>query len=139
MYKVYFKHNGEYYHCAEQAYTHQLAKLCNATKIAGKLMTAGDGYECLRYSKPLKDHPVWKANQLTVMRAVLLSKFTFSKECGAYLVGTEDKTLLECSFDKLYGTGRSLEDGELNGAADRPGQNMCGVILEEVREALNST
>ena len=75
MFQVYFVYNGTWYHSAEQAFTHQLALICEAKGIAERVLLAVDGYEAKEIAKSLEKSEKWLANRDNVLYNVQKAKF----------------------------------------------------------------
>lgn len=74
-------------------------------------------------------HPSWEAIKDDVMRAAVLTKFTQHPELQKILLNTGDAVLVEHTTNDCYWA---------DGGSVGKGKNMLGIILMEVREAIQS-
>ena len=66
----------------------------------------------------------------------ILSKFQQNVGIASYLKNTGSKTLLECSYDDIWGNGIPLSNPNCINPAKYKHQGILGSMLEQVRDHL---
>ena len=66
----------------------------------------------------------------------ILSKFQQNVGIASYLKNTGTKTLLECSYDNIWGNGIPLSNPNCINPAEYKHQGILGSMLEQVRDHL---
>ena len=69
----------------------------------------------------------------------LLAKFDQNPKLKAILLNTKGKTLVECSWDKIWGTGCPLSRPDCLEAENWESPGLLGTLLMAVRDKLIST
>ena len=107
------------------------------TKRAAAIMEKTDPSVIKRIGEAVKiDHTAWKARGLQAMEEALTAKFTQNDHLKDYLLNTEQKVLVECTRNKLWGCGFHLHSKEAAVRSKWSGENMLGVLLSQVRSNL---
>ena len=68
----------------------------------------------------------------------LLAKFQQNSGLAAFLKNTQDKTILECCYDRVWGIGCPLSDPNCINPNSYKSQGILGEMLEEIRDILNN-
>ena len=68
----------------------------------------------------------------------LLAKFQQNSGLAALLKNTQDKTILECCYDRIWGNGYPLSDPNCINPNSYESQGILGEMLEEIRDILNN-
>ena len=68
----------------------------------------------------------------------LLAKFQQNSGLAAFLKNTQDKTILECCYDRIWGNGYPLSDPNCINPNSYESQGILGEMLEEIRDILNN-
>ena len=114
FHKCSFTYNEVEYHCSEQLIQHQKAIHCNDTSAAKMILQASSAWECKRLSKsiqePSEDTPKWTVSAKKVCLPGITSKFNQNPALKTLLLNTGKRTLVECSYDKLWSTGIPLHE-----------------------------
>ena len=98
--------------------------------------------KCKSLGKEIKncDSAKWNAAAAKECYPGILSKFQQNVGIASYLKTTGTKTLLECSYDDVWGNGIPLSKPNCINSAEYKHQGILGSMLEEVRDhLLNST
>ena len=98
--------------------------------------------KCKSLGKEIKncDSAKWNAAAAKEYYPGILSKFQQNVGIASYLKTTGTKTLLECSYDDVWGNSIPLSNPNCINPAEYKHQGILGSMLEEVRDhLLNST
>ena len=135
-----FSFAGHKYHCSEQLIQHLKAVHFEDEEVSRKIMSAKNALECKNLSKEIENykHDTWATIAKAVCEEGIKAKFTQNENLQKTLLDTEDKVIVECSYDQLWGTGIPLhEEGSLS--PDRwVSQGILGEILQETRRFLQA-
>ena len=135
-----FTCNGTLYHCSEQYIQHTKAKYFEDEGIASSIMAATTAVECKYISKDIRgyDRDSWLGNAKILCTPGLLAKFEQNPLLSSTLLQTGDKTIIESSRDREWGTGIPLNDDRCLEREKWGSQGILGEILEEVRSTIKS-
>jgi ribA/ribD-fused uncharacterized protein len=129
FYLMRLRHRGTNYISAEQAYQHQMALFHARSDIAHRIMTARTSAQTKRISKSVRKCVQWQECKTEIMAEILLSKAKQNEKFRHTLLKTHGKSLIHnIDTDSFWGCGPDFE-----------GQNMMGVLLEELRANLSQT
>ena len=132
--------DGERFNCVEQLYQAQKAKFHGDYVTLQQIKAASDGRAAKAAAKALR--PVrtseWNNIKADILRDVLL-KFTQHSALREYLLQTGDCFMVEANpHDVYFGSGLSITDRKNSDPTFCNGQNVMGLILEEIREKLRN-
>lgn len=83
------------------------------------------------------DEDTWKANAEQIVYAGNYAKFSQSGGYLHYLLGTEDRIIVEGSpYDRIWGVGISWSDPRIEDEANWRGENLLGKAIMRVRNEL---
>ena len=123
----------------EQAYQATKAKLAGRDDIAMKIMSETDCLSMAKLGESIKlprDSP-WFAQRETIMKKIVLCKFSQNVSLRAKLNATAERKLVETTRDSFWGAGVTINAPTLlNGTWH--GRNNLGKILGEVRSQLRN-
>ena len=75
----------------------------------------------------------WKKNAHKVCKPGILAKYLQNEKARQVLLATKDKTLAECTTDKLWGIGFPLQHQDSLNSKKWTGYRLLGKLLEECR------
>lgn len=85
------------------------------------------------------DEATWIQHRCAVVERGSLAKFSQHPALGAYLLGTQDRVLVEASpSDRIWGVGLGANDPRAQDPSAWPGLNLLGFALMAAREGLRS-
>lgn len=125
--------------CSEQAFMYEKAVLFNDHEIAKQILLAKDPVEYKRLGRLASNFHIdtWETHKRAIMYRVCYAKFSQSKPLKELLLSTNDKTLVEASkYDRIWGIGLELTDGNICNPQLWKGQNLLGITLMNVRNNL---
>ena len=134
-----FTHDNQQYNCSEQYMMHKKALLFNDYDVADMILKekAPRNQKFLGREVRGFDDKIWTAQCRDIMVEGLISKFTQDTYSMNTLLDTGDKILVEASpTDTIWGIGLGRDDP---GALDQTtwqGQNLLGITLMQVRDAI---
>ena len=123
----------------EQYYQKEKAVFANDPDTALKIMQTSSPYKCYTLGKGISvDKTKWNENAaLQVMKKACMAKFTQHKQLQTFLLGTDERTLVEGNpRDLFWGAGLSVRDPLLKNQTQWKGKNHLRKILMEVRSSL---
>ena len=136
--------DGKQFHSSEQYIQYQKALLFNDTNTAMRILVADTALDCkkLGYEVTNFEFKTWKKNAYQVCKPGILAKYLQNERARSTLLNTKDKSLAECTTDKLWGTGIPLHQQDTLNPRKWTGDGLLGKLLEECRteiRALNAT
>ena len=133
--------NGHIYHSSEQYIQHQKAIHCGDTTAANDIMSCKTALQCKRASKNIENYnsDEWSRYAETECIKGLLAKFDQNPKLKTILLNTGTKTLVECSWDKIWGTGYPLSHPDCLDAEKWESAGLLGTLLMAVHEKLQAT
>ena len=78
------------------------------------------------------DMAKWKCEAKLHCEEGIKAKFMQNVPLCTYLLNTRSKKIVECSADKLWGTGIQLHEEDCLNPSIRAGQGLLGEILENI-------
>ena len=135
-----FTCNGSLYHCSEQYIQHTKAKYFEDEGTASSIMAATTAAECKQISKDIRgyDRDSWLGNAKILCTPGILAKFEQNPLLSTTLLQTGDKTIIESSRDREWGTGIPLNDDRCLEREKWGSQGILGEILEEIRSTIKN-
>ena len=130
-----FMYDGTSYHSSEQLIQHQKAKFFGDKITANRILGAKDPLECKMMACDITnyDHAKWKDEAKVRCEEGIKAKFMQNDHLRAYLLQTDNKTLVECCSDKMWGNGLPIYQEHCLDKTKWTSQGLLGEILEKVR------
>ena len=130
-----FTHEGINFHSSEQWIQYQKAKLFNDDHTAQKILECDTALKCQHLSREIAnfDHSTWRDRARIICEPGIQQKFTQNPMLMNLLKATGSKILVECAYDRLWGSGLSLYEEEPFEEAKWSGDNLSGIILMNIR------
>ena len=138
FYPAPFIHEGTHYSTSEQYIQARKADFCGDMETKQQIMQADTALKCKTLSKEIKncDSVKWNSAAAKECYPGILSKFQQNVGIASYLKNTGSKTLLECSYDDIWGNGIPLSNPNCINPAKYKHQGILGSMLEQVRDHL---
>ena len=137
-----FVHEGVQYISSEQLIQANKAKLFGDTDTYNEILCCTISLECKNLSKQIRnvDERKWEEEALNTCLPGIRAKFYQNTNVMDTLLNkTGKKRIVECTSDRLWGTGMPLGDPECLNPTKWISQGIMGQILEYIREeAVNS-
>ena len=110
FHKATFEVNGVSYFCSEQLIQAQKALLFNDVATADKIMLSDSALECKELGKSVRGFKddVWKEEVEKLCFPSILAKFRDNPCLAEMLFSTKNQSIVEASFDTMWGTGIPL-------------------------------
>ena len=117
------------------------ADFCNDREASAQIMLATTPYKCKKLGRGVKNCNVdaWNSAAMDLCYPGLLSKFEQNPGLSSFLRNTENKTILECCYDDVWGNGLPLSDPRCLDPKVYEKQGILGFMLENIRRELNAT
>ena len=130
--------NGQIYHCSEQYIQHQKAKYCGDTATANDIMSCKTALQCKRASRNIENYNSddWIKHAESECIKGLLAKFDQNPKLKTILLNTKDKTIVKCSWDRVWGTGCPLSRLDCLDTKNWESPGLLGKLLMTVHEKL---
>ena len=128
------------YFCSEQYIQEQRALHYNDMSSAKKIMLADSALECKEIGRNIVggNDTLWRNYAKDKCYPGILAKFRSNRHLADMLLSTGKKTLVEASYDSLWGTGIPLQNKSVLDTSLWKGNGILGEMLMEVRETLQS-
>ena len=110
-----FEVNGVNYHSAEQFIQMEKAIYFKDRNVANKIQEADTPIDCKQLAREITNvnHEEWKKTAKEICYPGIKAKFVQNENLKNILKNTGTLTLVECSYDMLWGTGIPLHLGRL--------------------------
>lgn len=134
-----FTVDGIEYSTAEQYMMAQKALLFNDNEIYGQIMKATHPKQFKDLGRKISsfDENVWNRHKTDIVINGNLAKFSQNPELRSFLLGTNERILVEASpYDKIWGIGMSADDPKCENPEMWNGENLLGFCLMEVRDLI---
>ena len=133
-----FIHEGIHYSTSEQYIQARKADFCGDMEVKQQIMQAKTALKCKLLGKEIKncDSATWNTAAAKECYPGILSKFQQNVGIASYLKTTGAKTLLECSYNDVWGNGIPLSNPKCINPAEYKHQGILGSMLEQVRDQL---
>lgn len=125
--------SAEHYMMAEKA------KLFGDHANHHKIVCAHNPGEAKALGREVRDfdEDIWVKNRFNIVVLGNLLKFSQNKDLGNFLLGTNDRVLVEASpVDKIWGVGLAADNKNIENPNLWRGINLLGFALMEVRDQL---
>ena len=134
-----FRVNDKWFHSSEQYIQMKKALYFGDQAVARKIEAADDALECKRISREIKsfDADAWNEIAGTETYLGISEKFRQNTELKNTLIQTGDKNIVECSYDKIWGSDIHLNNVNALNKETWVGNNLLGKILMDIRNDIN--
>ena len=107
---------------------------------AAQILKCETALECKQLSKEISnyDHESWAPAAKVVCEQGIAAKFLQNENFAKGLLSTGEKTLVECSYDNLWGNGIPLQDESCRDQERWSNQGLLDEILMEIRSELKN-
>ena len=140
FHKSRFEVDGMEYQSAEQYLQSQKALLFQDKEMADQILLCNSSLRCKQLSKEISGYTndTWAASAESITYKGLKAKFTQNPTLLKLLTETNNKKLVECSYDRVWGCGIPLHNENCLDETLWRGDNLLGTILMRIRsEAIN--
>lgn len=127
------------YPTAEHYMMAQKALLFNDQLIFEQIINASHPKQVKALGRKISkfDEAVWRKHRFNIVVDGNVAKFGQNEVLKRYLLGTNNRVLVEASpVDKIWGVGLSKDDEQIYDPSTWQGQNLLGFALMEVRDKL---
>ena len=127
------------YRSAEHSMMAGKARLFGDTATLEKILRAPTPKDAKALGRKVTpfDSQVWEQHCVAIVVQGNLAKFGQNPALKAFLLGTEDRVLVEASpFDRIWGIGLRESAPEAQDPAQWKGRNLLGFALMQVRDQL---
>ena len=135
-----FKINGIKYSSSEQWIQHCKAKYFKDNITMAQILSTEDALESKQLARDIigYDERKWKEVAYKECYTGLFEKFAQNEDLMRVLVNTGNKTLVESSYDKIWGTGIPLTDPSCLDQAKWHGPGILSKLLMDIRSKLSA-
>ena len=107
---------------------------------AHKIEAADDALECKRLSREIESFDAEAWNEIAGAETYfgISEKFRQNTKLKNTLLQTGAKTIVECSYDKIWGSGIHLNNVNALNKETWIGNNLLGKILMDIRNDINN-
>ena len=101
-----------------------------------RILNAEDALECKEISRDINhfDKKSWNAVAKEMCKPGITEKFVQNRNLLSYLMDTGNKTIVEASFDDIWGTGSHISSKDALNKNKWRGTNILGKILMGIRD-----
>lgn len=131
--------NGQNFLTSEHAYQYSKAVMCGRDDLAKSIKDSVNPKKAKYYGNKVITSKEWENNKKSIMRCIVLGKFTQNELLREKLLDTGRLPLMECSTNTYWGTGWRLDSPEWKKSSVYHGSNNLGTILSEVRELVGAS
>ena len=136
-----FSEGGLEFSSSEQYIQYTKAYYFENMELAGKILNTDEPLECKKLAREIK-YPTDKGRWSDVAKELcykgIKQKFVQNENLMQFLLHTGNKTIVESSMDKLWGTGIPLYIQNCLDPKTWCSQGLLGEILTEIRRELNA-
>ena len=135
-----FKVEDNWFHSSEQYIQLKKAEYFNDQQTALKILTAETAIECKQLAREIKNFDATSWNDVVEDECFdgILEKFNQNRSLNLVLQNTEQKTIVESSYDRKWGTGVPLHSLDALNSEYWIGDNLLRKMLSIVRDTLRS-
>ncbi len=129
------------YPTAEHYMMVQKAELFNDSFIKEKILQSQHPAEAKKLGRSVKSfkQDIWKKNREKIVFAGNMAKFSQNPHLKDFLLGTNDRILVEASpNDRIWGIGLVADNPEIENPWKWKGLNLLGFTLMQVRNQLKT-
>ena len=140
FYRCYFKINEKWFHSSKQYIQMKKALYFGDCTTAIKIIMADDALECKRLSREIEsfDAQAWSEVAEAETYYGISEKFKQNINLRRILLQTGEKTLVESSYDRTWGSGIQLNTANALSKETWSGTNLLGKILMDIRDDINN-
>lgn len=134
-----FTVEGVEYSTSEQYMMAQKALIFGDNMIYSEIMNASHPNTFKSLGRKISgfDEKIWNENKTDIVIKGNTAKFSQNQELKEFLLGTNDRILVEASpYDKIWGIGMSEKDSGIMNPNCWQGENLLGFCLMEVRDII---
>jgi len=134
-----FVHEGSHYPTAEHFMMVGKTRLFGDEDAVAQILAAPGPDKVKAIGRRVKnyDDAAWSRERFAIVVEGNLAKFGQNAALKGFLLGTEDKVLVEASpVDAIWGIGLAQDDPAAMKPKEWKGENLLGFALMEVRERL---
>lgn len=134
-----FEVDGVRYASAEHSMMAGKARLFGDTVTLAEILRAPTPKDAKALGRQITpfDSAVWEQHCIAIVVQGNLAKFGQNPALKAFLLGTENRVLVEASpFDRIWGIGLREDSPEAQDPAQWKGRNLLGFALMQVRDQL---
>lgn len=138
-YEASFELEGKTYLTAEHFMMAEKARLFGDRESEIKVLNASNPGEAKKIGRSVKgfNEATWLENRFPIVVAANLAKFGQNEELKEFILGTNERVLVEASpLDKIWGIGLAADDQRAENPNLWKGENLLGFALMEVRSKL---
>jgi hypothetical protein len=135
-----FSYHGVDFTCVEQFMMFAKAKLFNDEESVGGILSTGDPMTQKMIGRKVAgfDLRTWEAKRESIVFVGCREKFAQNPGLRSILLATVPTELVEASpYDLIWGIGLGERDPRLTDRTQWRGQNLLGITLMKVRDALS--
>lgn len=134
-----FELEGVYYATAEHRMMAGKAEVFGDAEMRERIIAASGPAEAKQLGRQVRnfDDRTWKARRFEIVVEASIAKFGQNAPLGEFLLGTEDKVLVEASpRDRIWGIGMGRNNPDATNPLLWRGQNLLGFALMKARDVL---
>ena len=133
-----FNYEGIQYHSTEQLIQHKKSQLFEDRTIEAAILASTSASECKNEARNIRnyDQKRWEESAKTLCYEGIKSKFLQNLWLRKQLLSTNDDTLAEATYDKLWGTGIPFHQRDCTDRTQWHGVGIMGEMLMAIREEL---
>ena len=133
-----FNYEGIQYHSSEQLIQHKKSQLFEDWTSEAAILTSTSALECKNEAWNIRnyDQKRWEESAKTLCYEGIKSKFLQNLWLKKLLLSTNDDTLAEATYDKLWGTGIPFHWKDCTDRTKWHGVGIMGEMLMAIREEL---
>ena len=131
-------HDGHIYHSSEQLIQHKKSQLFGDAIAEAQILATSTAIESKMEGRNIRnyDQQQWESSAKALCYEGIKAKFTQNPWLSNLLLSTNDETLAEATFDKVWGTGVPLHRRDCTDRTQWHGIGIMGEILMAVRKDL---
>ena len=131
-----FTIEGLEFHSSEQFIQMKKAEYFNDNIARERILNAEDAQDCKEISRDINhfDKKSWNAVAKELCEPGITEKFIQNRNLLSYLMDTGNKTIVEASFDEIWGTGSHISSKDALNKNKWRGTNILGKILMGIRD-----
>ena len=140
FYNCEFQHENLTFHSSEQLIQFNKAKHFNDHVTMAQIMSTSTPLECKRLSRDIINYNEdnWRMVAKDMCFVGLKEKFIQNPSLMETLLKTKEKTLVECSYDRIWGNGIPLGDRSCLDRQKWHNTGILGEMLMEIRSQLGN-
>ena len=135
-----FQYQNLVFHSSEQLIQYNKAKHFRDNVTMAQILSASTPLECKRLAREIANYNEdnWRMVAKNMCFEGLKEKFAQNPTLEETLLKTENKTLVECSFDRIWGNGVPLGDRSCMDRQKWYNVGILGEMLMEIRSQLRN-